>query len=408
MVTAQSFDSKNRLDAPGGEARVPVVLDGRMLIEEGTGVASYSRALRQALRQSGVRYAILADRRTLAGHATTRLERWRRHVRAGLRYPRRVRPAGPVELPSLAGEAVIMGADVFREAQVFFDRQGQAMPLHLPGPPGIMHWTYPVPVFAVGWRNIYTVHDMIPIDHPELTPIDHRRFARLFAEVTRRAAAVLTVSDAAAESIRRAAGGTAPLVMNCGLSIDLPPPDDAPPPLVPGSYYFCAGTIEPRKNLDRLAEAHSRSGTARPLLIAGPTGWQGEAIRARLEQMPNVRLLSWLPRTDLMRALRGARALLFPSLAEGFGLPVAEAFALGTPVLTSDRGALSEVGGDAALKADPEDGDALAAAIGLLDRDDGLCAALAAAGSARAAEFSLECFVERLRHVYAGVTGKIS
>ena len=97
-----------------------------------------------------------------------------------------------------------------------------------------------------------------------------------------------------------------------------------------------------------------------------------------------------------MALIRQARAMLFPSLAEGFGLPVAEAMALGTPVMTSNAGALREVGGGHALHVDPRDTHAMARAIRALDRDDQLCRRLRAAGFEQVAAFAPRGYAQRL------------
>ena len=104
--------------------------------------------------------------------------------------------------------------------------------------------------------------------------------------------------------------------------------------------------------------------------------------------------------------IAGARALLFPSLAEGFGLPIAEAMALGTPVMTSTGGATEEVARSAALLVDPLSLDAMARAIARLDNDAALRTSLAAAGRERARDFSLESFAERLQALHEGLIVK--
>jgi glycosyltransferase involved in cell wall biosynthesis len=110
-----------------------------------------------------------------------------------------------------------------------------------------------------------------------------------------------------------------------------------------------------------------------------------------------------------MRALIGhARALVMPSLAEGFGIPVAEAMTLGTPVATSDRGALAETAGGAALAVDPLDIAGLAAAIRRLAEEDALCLSLASAGRRNAARFTPARFAERLTRAYAAVMAEPS
>ena len=120
-----------------------------------------------------------------------------------------------------------------------------------------------------------------------------------------------------------------------------------------------------------------------------PPGAQGGVWRA-----------PWLERPALLELMRGARALLFATLAEGFGRPILEAMALGVPVLTSEGGATEEIAGGAALLADPLDTACLAAAIARLDRDAELRARLASAGRRRAASFAGEP-MRRLAEVYA-------
>ena len=114
-----------------------------------------------------------------------------------------------------------------------------------------------------------------------------------------------------------------------------------------------------------------------------------------------VRRLEHLPRPLLTRLIRGARAVLFPSIHEGFGLPVLEAMQLGTPVLTAHEGALAEVAGNAALLVDPYDVGAIAAGIRAIDGDAALRARLGAAGPDIAARFSTEAYRTRLETMYA-------
>jgi len=108
-----------------------------------------------------------------------------------------------------------------------------------------------------------------------------------------------------------------------------------------------------------------------------------------------------LSRPLLAKLVRGARAVLFPSIWEGFGLPVLEAMQLGTPVLTSNQGALAEIAGEAALLIDPYDVAAIAAGIRALDGDAALRHRLAVAGPQAAAHFSAQAYRVRLEAMYA-------
>ena len=118
-----------------------------------------------------------------------------------------------------------------------------------------------------------------------------------------------------------------------------------------------------------------------------------------------VKHLSYLPLADIVDLLRGARALLYPSIYEGFGLPAAEAMLVGTPVLTSNVASLPETTGGNALLVDPYDVDDIAKGIRTLDADDDMTAELGRKGPEQAARFSPSKFAERLAAIYGSVTG---
>lgn len=161
-------------------------------------------------------------------------------------------------------------------------------------------------------------------------------------------------------------------------------------------YFLFVGTLEPRKNLPRLLDAYeafsTAAGDAAPdLVLAGPMGWSAGPLRERLARpllQRRVTVRGWLEAEALQRLVRGALAVVFPSLDEGFGLPILEAMACGVPVLTSDRGAMAEVAGADALLVDPLDVAALARGMQQLAGDAPLRARLAAAGPARAAAWT--------------------
>ena len=188
-----------------------------------------------------------------------------------------------------------------------------------------------------------------------------------------------------------------------------------------GEFYLFIGALEPKKNVVRLIDAYAASGSRRPLVIAGGQGWQNEADQERmrdprfsgyrfadstLSKFERVRRISYLPFNQLVALMRSARALLFPSLFEGFGLPVLEAMSLGTPVMTSNVTSLPEVAGDAALLVDPRDVSAMAAAIRRLDGDGDLLAELSARGRMQAAGFGMAQYQARLQGVYDRVLNR--
>ena len=212
----------------------------------------------------------------------------------------------------------------------------------------------------------------------------------------RRAAALLAISQATADALSerfpRAAAKTtvAPLAASPALESS----DSELPAGVPDSGFVLAvGTLEPRKNLPRLVAAYRRLPRTlqevHPLVVTGRTGWrQGEAVRAIESLGERAILTGFVPDGQLAALYERCALFAYPSLGEGFGLPVLEAMAAGAPVLTSDRSSLPEVGGDAVAYCDPTDEAAVAAALACLLGDPGELQRLRAAGPRRAAQFS--------------------
>jgi len=205
--------------------------------------------------------------------------------------------------------------------------------------------TYRAPLRA-GLPVVVTVHDLAVVRHPELFTAWTRAYARtLLLPVLRAASRVLAVSEFTKREVAELAG-VAPeriAVAYNAASADVFRPDG---PSADGDYVLAVGTLEPRKNLARLVDATGRLGLE--LRVAGSRGWGGVEVDA-----PHVR---WLGRPDdveLAAQLRGALCLAYPSLYEGFGIPVLEAMLCGTPVVTSAASAMEEVAAGAAELVDP-------------------------------------------------------
>jgi glycosyltransferase involved in cell wall biosynthesis len=223
-----------------------------------------------------------------------------------------------------------------------------------------------------GARFVCFIHDVIPLDFPSFTrPSQTRRHRRRIATAAAFAGAVIVNSAATRAALLHRLGGssTAPVaIAPLGLDFaDVPAaaPDERP-------YFVCIGTIEARKNHGALLDVWRRllaelGGHAPRLLVIGQRGWGSQTVIKRLAGMrPAVIEHRDLPDTQVVRLLRGAVALLLPSLAEGFGLPVIEALALGVPVICSDLPALRESGGGVPDYLDPADTDAWHAVLGYL------------------------------------------
>ncbi|WEJ32916.1 glycosyltransferase family 1 protein [Devosia sp. SD17-2] len=167
--------------------------------------------------------------------------------------------------------------------------------------------------------------------------------------------------------------------------------------LTHGGYTLYTGTIEPRKNLVNLIDAYEKLPAPlraqKPLVLSGHRGWQNEAIMERIERAQRQGWLTYLgfvPEEDLPILFSGAYLFAFPSLYEGFGLPVLEAMASGVPVVTSNRSSLPEVGGDAALFVEPEDVTGISEALERALTDTAWREAAIAGGFAQAQKFSWE------------------
>jgi glycosyltransferase involved in cell wall biosynthesis len=175
----------------------------------------------------------------------------------------------------------------------------------------------------------------------------------------------------------------------------------------PGSYTLYAGTIEPRKNLERLLAAYGKLPTAlrmrHPLILAGFKGWNNDAIMERIREGVSqgwVRYLGYLPEEKLPYLFAGARLFAFPSLYEGFGLPVLEAMASGVPVVCSSSSSLPEVAGSAAAMCAPEDVEELHALLWRGLEDESWRETAISEGLVQARRFSWQRCAQETANVY--------
>jgi glycosyltransferase involved in cell wall biosynthesis len=276
---------------------------------------------------------------------------------------------------------------------------------------------YELPLRA-GLPSVVTVHDLTLLTHPEWHEASKVRY---FGWAIRRAVAaatrVLCVSATTARDLAERLDVTPGRIDVTRLGTDLRPAGEAEVAALRrrlglgGPYLLGLGTVEPRKDLPTLVRAFAALAGELPhrLVLAGLAGWGTGALAdavARSGVADRVLLTGYLPEADKAALLTGAEVFAYPSRYEGFGLPVLEAMACATPVVTTTGGSLPEVAGDAALLVDPGDPDTLAAAIAKLAGDPDARQATAARGRARAATFTWErCAAETAAAYHRALDG---
>ncbi|MCB4823640.1 glycosyltransferase family 4 protein [Roseicella aerolata] len=431
-----------------------IFLDGyNLALDQGTGVATYARNLSFAMGRLGHQVGVLYGTRAApsANPLIREIAFFDERVGAppkwlvALRRTRRMlrAPIGELAVPvPITGQVVATTfrdrlphfdeiwncQDLFQQAYVHQYLFNGRLSVSVPKQPRLMHWTYPLALRLRGARNIYTMHDLVPLRLPYTTLDNKRRYFRLNRMLGQRADHIVTVSEASKRDIISLLGVPEERVTNTYQAVDIPRKfRDVPPQqvqaeidgsfgLTAGQYWLFFGAIEPKKNVGRLIQAYLASGVPGPLVIVGKKAWKSEEelrllhddhVRylaqegSILRTRHRVMMLDYAPFRLLVNLIRGARAVLFPSLYEGFGLPALESMLLGTPVITSNTASMPEVVGDAAIKVDPYDVSALVQAIQALDRDATLRARMAEAGPRQAALFSPERYAARLEALYA-------
>ncbi len=423
----------------------------------GTGIATYARNLAAAAKRNGfateallstdvaidLRNPVLAEVSLFDGRRPARRP-WVEPLTTGLggalRAPFGYRPrllprSGTVLLPAGSVppfDRTYVSRRLFNVARAHFYVHGRFAAVRMPQAPALFHATFPLPIRVQGCPNIVTVHDLVPLRLPYMTLDNKRYIFRLLKALLAQADHVVTVSEYSRRDIMSLFGVPEHRITNTYQAVSLSPRalalDEAAVAeqvsnlfgLDPGEYYLFVGALEPKKNVTRLIDAYAAAGSKRTLVIAGGDGWQNEGDLNRINDSRfgyyriadntvsadrRVRRIAYLPAEQLVLLLRGARALLFPSVFEGFGLPVLEAMTVGTPVMTSDSTSLPEVAGDAALLVDPADTAAIARAIRQLDNDPDLLADLSRRGKLQAQRFSMDRYAARMQALYASLLG---
>jgi len=267
-------------------------------------------------------------------------------------------------------------------------------------------------------QSVVTVHDLGYLHFPN----SHPRFQRWYLDVSTRwnaraAMRLIADSQATKDDLIRHYGTPAEkiVVAHPGLDPNLHRVEDAAQIDagkskygIEGDYLLTLGTLQPRKNLARLIKAYGRAKVAPKLVIAGKKGWLYDNLFKQVERLSltgRVLFPGYVADSDKPALISGATALVFPSLYEGFGFPVVEAMACGTPVVCSNTSSLQEVAGDAALLVNPTDTDDIAAAIQYVTSNAELRHTLVANGYAQAGQFTWAACAQTVLTVLEGITG---
>lgn len=275
---------------------------------------------------------------------------------------------------------------------------------------------YDVPLLGFPGRSVVTVHDLIHFKVPELfSPWRRAGGGVLLRRGVTGARRIITVSDATRRDLVARFPRAAPrveVVPNGVSTVFRSGPGAAearPPRPVAGPYLLCVGNRKPHKNLAAAVEALALLAPEMPhlrLVIAGEVyrGWEAVGTRAEaLGVRDRIVEVDGATDAELRELYAHSEALLFPSLYEGFGLPVLEAMACGAPVVASNRSSIPEVAGDAGLLVDPERPEEMRDAVLRLHREPGLRETLVERGRRRAAAFTWECAARTTADLLYGV-----
>ena len=435
-----------------------IIFDGfNLALEAGTGVATYARVLTKVARDLGHKVGVIygspqAPSRNPVLREISFFDEQRatkkslpreklNYVADQFRYYLPVRPK-PVELSGVvvtrqfddiipSHDDIFVTRNLFANAERHFALSKAFVDLAFDPRPDIFHCTYQLPLRTKSACNVYTIHDLVPLRLPFTTLDNKRKMFRLLRKIAADADHIITVSENSKRDIINLLGVDEKRITNTYQAVafakeDVERTDGEIAEQLAGSfglelreYLLFFGAMEPKKNVGRLIEAYLASGVDVPLVLVAAEGWQNEQEAILLEEVSGneplsaatnrtrlkrrVRRFRYMRPSNLVTLIRGARAVVFPSLYEGFGLPVLEAMVLGTPVVTSHESSLPEIAGEAALLVDPYNADDIARAITIIVNDADLRTELSRRGRTQAAKFSIERYRERVQALYAAL-----
>jgi glycosyltransferase involved in cell wall biosynthesis len=307
-----------------------------------------------------------------------------------IRGPARIREA----LAGIEVEVRTWRLPASHALRTLWSRAGRPAAERLLGRFDVLHFTdWMYPPQAAGVRAT-TIHDLVPLHHPEwCTPRTVSMHSRKFENAARTCDLVFVNSEYTGRDVERTLHVPAERIHVAHPGVRRPFGLEEGAADLGAPYALTVATLEPRKNLALLLEAHQLLEGRLELAVVGSEGWGEQPLLDR----PGVRRLGFVSDEELARLYRGASVAVYPSRFEGFGIPVLEAMACGCPVVASAHESLDEACGDAAVRADPEDPKAIAAAIedALARRDE-----IVARGLAHSARFTWRAAGETFLRAY--------
>ncbi len=318
--------------------------------------------------------------------------------------------------------------NVFGRSYKYFKKRRKMLTIVNSPKSNFSHFTYPIPIRVRGSKNIYTIHDLVPLRLPYTTLDIKTNYYKMIKAVIKKAYKIATVSECSKKDIINIFNIPEEKIINTYQSVYIPPKylnksakevsDEIKGvfDLNYKEYILFYGAIEPKKNIGRLIEGYLASGVDIPLVIVGKKAWKSDkelrmlhddlivtyfiTDKKEIKVNKKIHIFDYVSFSLLVSLIKGARFICFPSIYEGFGLPVLEAMICDTPVMTSNVSSLPEVAGDAALLIDPYNVREIKEGIIELTHNKNLRSELVNKGRHQREKFSPEKYMERLQKLY--------
>lgn len=273
-----------------------------------------------------------------------------------------LRPSGYKFLQNI--DSVFHHENCFQLSNLLFQSFGKNMKLKTKEKIDLVHFTYPSPILIKGAKKISTIHDLIPLKLPFASLENKKFFYKLIQNTIDTSDLIVTVSEHTKKDVLELFDIKESKIVTTYQA--LPEEHKALQEkeietllhgynLQKDQYFLYVGNIEPKKNIRSILEAFSQVQTNQKLVIVGKKAWLWENEIKGYSYLKNVIYLDYVPREHLGPLYAGARCFIFPSLYEGFGLPVLEAMQYGCPIITSNTSSLPEIGGKHVMYIKPND-----------------------------------------------------